>query len=149
MGDRGKLVTDAELSTIVDEVIGRELEELVKLDELTVTSGNRVTPTASVRVKFKGKEMVEAGTGVGPVDASINAIRKVVEGTSSIRLQEYHVDAISGGTNAMVSVVVKVTDGKRIVTARGSDSDIIMASVRAMLNGVNRLLWEKKVRRRS
>jgi len=59
------------------------------------------------------------------------------------------VDAISGGTNALVNVVVKLTDGKRVITARGSDSDIIMASVRAMLNGVNRLLWEKKVGKRS
>ncbi len=149
LGDQGKLVTDAELSTIVDEVMGRELEKMITLEELTVTSGNKVTPTASVRVKFKDKEMVEAGTGVGPVDASINAIRKVVEDSSSIRLQEYHVDAISGGTNALVNVVVKLTDGKRVITARGSDSDIIMASVRAMLNGVNRLLWEKKVGKRS
>jgi D-citramalate synthase len=149
VGDRGKLVTDAEWSAIVDEVMGRELEEIVKLEELTVTSGNRVTPTASVRIKFKGKDMTEAGIGIGPVDAALNAIRKVVEGVSSIRLQEYHVDAISGGTDAMVSVVVKLTDGRRIVTARGTSGDIIMASVQAMLNGVNRLLWDKRLERGS
>lgn len=147
LGDRGKLVTDAEWSAIVDEVMGRSLEELVKLDELTVTSGNKITPTASVRLKFRDKELVESGIGIGPVDAAINAIRKVVEGVSSIRLREYHVDAISGGTDAIVSVVVKVTDGKRVVTARGSSSDIIMASVRAVLSGVNRLLWDKELGR--
>jgi D-citramalate synthase len=145
LGDRGKLVTDTELRAIVDAVMGRELEEIVKLEELTVVSGNRVTPTSSVRVKFGEKEVVESGLGVGPVDAAMNAIRKVVEGMSNIRLQKYHVDAISGGSDAIVDVVVKLTDGKRIVTARGTSGDIIMASVQAMLNGVNRLLWDRKL----
>jgi D-citramalate synthase len=111
-----------------------------------VFSGNRVTPTSSVKVRFGEKEVVESGIGVGPVDAAMNAIRKVVEGISNIRLQEFHVDAIEGGTDAVVDVVVKLTDGKRIVTARGTSGDIIMASVQAMLNGVNRLLWDRKLR---
>ncbi len=145
MGDRGKMVTDTELRAIVDAVMGQEFKEIVKLEELTVVSGNRVTPTSSVKVKFGEKEVVESGLGIGPVDAAMNAIRKVVEGMSNVRLQEYHVDAISGGTDAVVSVVVKLTDGKRIVTARGTSGDIIMASVQAMLNGVNRLLWDRKL----
>jgi D-citramalate synthase len=145
LGDRGKLVTDAEWRTIVDAVMGRTREEMVKLEELTIISGNKVTPTASVRLKFGDKEVTESGLGVGPVDAAINAIRKIVEGMSNIRLREYHVDAVSGGSDAVVDVVVKLTDGKRIVTSRGSSGDIIMASVQAMLNGVNRLLWDKKL----
>lgn len=144
LGDKGKLVTDAEWSAILDDVIGRELEDLVKLGELTVTSGDTVTPTASVKVKYENREFLEAGVGVGPVDAAINAVRKVVAGISNIKLQEYHVDAISGGTDAMVDVVVKLTDGKKIINSRGSSEDIIKASVKAMLNGVNRLLWDKK-----
>jgi len=145
LGDRGKMVTDAELRAIVDAVMGRKFKEVVKLEELTVVSGNRVTPTSSVKVKFGDKEVVESGLGIGPVDAAMNAIKKVVEGMANIRLKEYHVDAISGGTDAVVSVVVKLTDGKRIVTARGTSGDIIMASVQAMLNGVNRLLWDRKL----
>ncbi len=143
LGDKGKLVTDAEWSKIIDEVMGRRLEDLVQLEELTVTSGDNITPTASVKVRYEDKEFIEAGVGVGPVDAAINAVRKVVSGISNISLQEYHVDAISGGTDAMVDVVVKLTDGKRIIDARGSSEDIIKASVKAMLNGVNRLLWDK------
>jgi D-citramalate synthase len=146
LGDRGKLITDTEFRAIVDAVMGREFEEAVKLQELTVFSGNRVTPTSSVKVKFGDKEVVESGIGVGPVDAAMNAIRKVVAGISNIRLREFYVEAITGGTDAVVDVVVKLTDGKRIVTARGSSGDIIMASVQAMLNGVNRLLWDRKLR---
>ncbi|MBS3814977.1 MAG: 2-isopropylmalate synthase [Hadesarchaea archaeon] len=145
LGDRGKLVTDAEWSAIIDEVMGRTLEKIVELDELTVTSGNKVTPTATVKVKFKDQEFIESGVGIGPVDAAINGMKKVVGEISSIKLQEYHVDAISGGSDAMVSVVVKLTDGKRIITSRGTSGDIIMASVQAMLDGVNRLLWDKKL----
>jgi len=145
LGDGGKMVTDTELRAIVDSVMGEQFTEIVKLDELTVVSGNRVTPTSSVKVKFGDKEFVESGIGIGPVDAAMSAIRKVVEGVSNVRLQEYHVDAISGGTDAVVSVVVKLTDGKRMVTARGTNGDIIMASVKAMLNGVNHLLWERKL----
>ncbi|MEM2865660.1 MAG: 2-isopropylmalate synthase [Candidatus Hadarchaeales archaeon] len=146
LGDKGKMVTDVEWRAIVDSVLGRSFEEIVKLQELTVVSGNRVTPTASVRLQVEGKELLNSGTGVGPVDAAMNAIRKVVEGVSNVRLQEYHVDAISGGTNAVVSVVVKLTDGRRIITARGTSSDIIMASVQAMLAGVNRFLWDRRMK---
>lgn len=145
LGDRGKLVTDTELRAIVDAVMGRTLKEILKLDELTVVSGNKVTPTASARVKFGDKEVVESGLGVGPVDAAMNAISKVIGEMSNIRLQGYHVDAISGGTDAVVDVVVNLTDGKRIVTARGTSGDIIMASVQAMINGTNRLLWDRKL----
>ncbi|MFN4133267.1 MAG: alpha-isopropylmalate synthase regulatory domain-containing protein, partial [Candidatus Hadarchaeales archaeon] len=146
LGDSGKLVTDTDLRSIIDSVMMTKFEEIIKLEELTVVSGNKITPTSSVRVKVDGKEMVESGFGVGPVDAAMNAIRKVVEETSNIRLQEFHVDAISGGTDAVVNVIVKLSDGKRIVTARGTSGDIIMASVQAVLNGVNRLLWDRKRR---
>jgi D-citramalate synthase len=148
LGDQGKAVTDDELRAIIDAVMGRKFEEAIKLEELTVISGNKITPTSSVKVKFMDREFTESGTGVGPVDAAMNAIRKVVEGVSDIRLLEYHVDSISGGTDAVVDVTVKLTDGKRIVTARGISGDIIMASVQAMLNGVNRFLWDKKQRGR-
>ena len=144
LADRGKLVTDAERRAIVDQVMGQAIPEFVKLEELTVVSGNKITPTASVRLRLEDKEVTDSGVGVGPVDASMNAVRKIVEGMSNVRLQAYHVDAISGGTDAVVDVVVKLTDGKRIVTARGTSGDIIMASVRAMLNGVNRLLWDRR-----
>ncbi|MEM1981535.1 MAG: 2-isopropylmalate synthase [Candidatus Hadarchaeales archaeon] len=146
LGDKGKMVTDAEWRAIVDSVLGRSFEEMVKLQELTVVSGNKITPTASVRLLVNGKELQNSGIGVGPVDAAMNAIRKILEGMSNVKLQEYHVDAISGGTDAVVSVVVKLTDGRKIITSRGTSSDIIMASVQAMLAGVNRFLWDRRMK---
>ena len=147
LGDRGKMVTDAEWKAIVDVVMGRALEEIVKLEGLTVITGDKVMPTASVKLKFDDKEVTESGLGVGPVDAAMNAIGKAIGGMANIKLLGYHVDAISGGTDAVVDIVVKLTDGKRIVTARGSGGDIVMASVQGMLSGVNRLLWDQRLGR--
>jgi len=64
-------------------------------------AGNTVMPTASIRLKVNGDHVVEAGVGTGPVDAAINALKKAVSGVADIQLEEYHVDAITGGTDAL------------------------------------------------
>lgn len=140
LGDKGKRVTDADLQTIAEIVLSIQKEPKVKLDEFTIVSGNHATPTASVRITVNGAEMLEAGTGVGPVDAAINAIRRAISGVADIRLEEYHVDAVTGGTNALVEVWVTMAMGDRSITARGAGADIIMASVEAVLEGINRLM---------
>jgi len=140
LGDKGKHVTDADLEIIAETVLNIASESKVKLEELTVVSGNKVTPTASVKLRVNGVEIVEAGIGDGPVDAAISAIRKGVSGVADIRLEEYHVDAITGGTDALVEVWVKLSRDGKSITARGARTDIIMASVEAVLEGINRLM---------
>lgn len=143
LGDKGKRVTDADLQAIAETVLGIYQEAKVKLEELTVVAGNTVMPTASIRLKVNSSHVVEAGVGTGPVDAAINALRKAVSGVADIQLDEYHVDAITGGTDALVEVWVKLSKGGRTITARGARTDIIMASVEAVLEGINRLIQEK------
>ncbi|HNR57954.1 MAG: 2-isopropylmalate synthase [Methanothrix sp.] len=140
LGDKGKRVTDADLQTIAEIVLSIQKEPKVKLNEFTIVSGNHATPTASVRMAVNGTEILEAGTGVGPVDAAINAIRRAISGVRDVRLEEYHVDAVTGGTNALVEVWVTMAMGDRSITARGAGADIIMASVEAVLEGINRLM---------
>jgi D-citramalate synthase len=144
MGDRGKRVTDADLLAITETVLGIYQEAKVKLEELTVVAGNTVMPTASIRLKVNGNQVVEAGVGTGPVDAAINALNKAVAGIADIQLDEYHVDAITGGTDALVEVWVKLSKGGRTITARGARTDIIMASVEAVLEGINRLIQQEQ-----
>ena len=84
--------------------------------------------------------MLEAGTGTGPVDAAINAISRAICGVADVRLEEFHVDAITGGTDALVEVWVTMAIADRTITARGAGADIIMASVEAVLEGINRLM---------
>jgi len=140
LGDKGKRVSDADLQTIADTVLSIQKEPKVTLQELTVVAGNTVTPTASVKILLNGIEKLEAGIGAGPVDAAINAVRRAISGVADVRLDEYHVDAITGGTNAVVEVWVTMAMADRKITARGAGADIIMASVEAVLEGINRLM---------
>ncbi|MCW7074539.1 MAG: 2-isopropylmalate synthase [Candidatus Methanospirare jalkutatii] len=141
LGDKGKLVTDADFQAIVEDVLQIEREERIKLLDLSVVSGKSVQPTASLRLSVNGDEIVVADVGVGPVDAAINALRKAISGRgmNDLRLEEYHVDAITGGTDALVNVVVRVSRGDKTITASGVSEDIVLASVQAMINGINRL----------
>jgi D-citramalate synthase len=139
LGDRGKRVTDADLLTITEEVQGREHERRVELLDLTAASGSG-TPTASVRLEVDGEERVASGTGSGPVDAAIAAVRSALGAAANAQLESYHVDAITGGTDAVVTVEVEMSRGNRTVTVAASDSDITTASVRAMVDALDRLL---------
>ena len=140
LGDKGKRVTDADLQAIAHSVMDLSFTEVIKLEELTVVAGDRVTPTASVRLNLNGKVLTEAATGVGPVDAAMNAVKKIVSAVEPIRLEEYHVDAITGGTDAVVEVAVRLRKGDRVATAMGAHGDIVMASVEAMISGINVLM---------
>lgn len=146
LGDKGKCVTDVDLQAITEDVLGIIGEKVVELEELTIVSGSKVTPTASLRLKIDKKEVLEAGIGIGPVDAAIVAVKKSIKDFADIELEEYHVDAITGGTDALIDVVVKLKHDGNIVTARSTQPDIIMASVEAYLSGINKILGTKYVK---
>lgn len=140
IGDKGKRVTDADVKTIIETVLQIKREKKVKLEGLSIVSGMSITPTASVKLKINGHEKIEAATGLGPVDAAINAIKKAISEYADIELISYHVDAITGGTDALVDVIIQLKRGNKIVTARGARTDIIMASVEAFIEGLNMLV---------
>ncbi len=137
MGDKGKTVTDADLLAIAENVLGLSKEKPIQLQEITVVSGNTVTSTASVRLKLNGREVNGAAIGVGPVDAAINAVKKAIQEVEPINLEQYNVKAISGGTDAVVEVSVRMRKGNRTATATGVREDIVMASMDAVLSGMN------------
>jgi len=112
---------------------------------MAVVTGIKVIPTASVRLMLDGKEYVAAETGVGPVDAVLKAIQKLTNNVEKIRLNEYRLEAITGGSNAVAEVIIKVEDEKgNIVSARAAREDIVMASVEAMINGINKCLLKNR-----
>ena len=139
LGDRGKRVTDADLLAIAEDVQGRERDRFVELITLTTASGVDV-PTASVKLRVGDEERVAAGTGSGPVDAAVKAVRKALGPAADAELDSFHVDAITGGTDAVVTVEVAMTRGDHSVTVAASDSDITRASVDAMVDALDRLL---------
>ena len=147
LGDKGKMVTDADLVAITSAVIGEVIaeEKIVNLCDLAVMTGIKVIPTASVRLVLDGKEYSAAETGVGPVDAVLKAIQKLTQNLEKIRLNEYRLEAITGGSNAVAEVIIKVEDEKgNIISARAAREDIVMASVEAMINGINKILIKNR-----
>ena len=139
IGDRGKRVTDADLLAIAEDVKGTDRERRVEVLDLTAASGGGI-PTASVRLRVDDEERVASGTGSGPVDAAVTAVREAIGQVANVSLDSYEVDAITGGTDAVVTVEVEMTRGDHSVTVAKSDTDITSASVSAMVDAMDRLL---------
>ena len=137
LGDKGKTIMDADVLAIAETVMGLEGDKPIQLAELTFVGGNKVTSTASVRLKVHGKDLWGSAIGVGPVDAAINAVKNAIVETEPITLEQYNVKAITGGTDAMVEVVVHMRKGNRTITAMGLREDIVKASMEAVITGMN------------
>ncbi len=139
LGDRGRRVTDADLLAVAEDVTGDDRDRVVELLDLTATSGGPV-PTASIRLDVGGEERVASGTGSGPVDAAVSAVREALGSMADAELESYHVDAVTGGTDAVVTVEVTMVRDDRSVTVARSEADITRASVEAMVDALDRLL---------
>lgn len=139
LGARKKRIVEEDVLAIAEKVLREEIKEKeVELDEIVVVTGNKITPTASVQLKVMGEKRVSAGIGVGPVDAAANAIQKALK--EEIRLLNYKLEAITGGTDSLASVEVLIDDLKGI-KSRGTavSGDIVMASVEALIESINKL----------
>lgn len=144
LGDTGKVVSDSDLYAIAKNVMDIRKEDRVKLKQLLVVTGNTITPTASVTLIVDGQPMTGSGVGNGPIDSAINAIRNVVGSFADITLEKFMMKAITGGTDAVADVTVAVRQGNRFITANSVHGDTVMASVEAILKGMNRLLDKKE-----
>jgi len=143
LGDKGKPVTDADLYAITESVLGEisKKEQFIDLKEVTVMTGNVITPTASVKAYVAGDVKVVANTGVGPVDAALGAVQNLLGEGTKVHLRDFKLEAISGGSDALAEVIIAVEDDDgRIVSARAAREDIVMASVEALVNAINRLI---------
>jgi 2-isopropylmalate synthase len=147
LGDKGKNITDADLLAIASQVMRQEgLEQKIKLNDFVVTTGMNVVPTASVRLIIDGKEFVAADTGLGPVDAALKAIQKITDELANIKLREFRLESITGGSDALAEVSIKVEDKDgHIASARAAGEDIVIASVQAMINGLNRIMLKRTI----
>jgi len=136
LADKRKEILDEDIEVLIAEEILR-VPDVYQLEYLNVVSGTVAVPTATVKLKAKGKELQGAGFGVGPIDAAFNTIAKLV-GTRS-RLLRFSVNAISGGMDAQGEVTVRLQENGLVALGKGADPDIITASAKAYINGLNRL----------
>lgn len=143
--EAGKKLDDAELLAVAYDVMGQEEEPAIKLEEFTVFTGLNFTPTATVVLNIDGETRRASETGVGPIDASLSAIRTAV--SKNIVLKEFRLEAITGGSNALCEVTVKLgdcEDAQLLSLGKSVGSDIVTTSVDAMMEGLNRL-WARKL----
>ena len=145
LGDQGKQVTEVELLAIANEIMGEsKLKRIVQLTGFSVSTGIGTMPYAFVKISVDGKEMSATDYGVGPVDASLNAIQKITGQISEVRVKEYRLDSISGGANALCEVTIKLEDAKgNLVSSKSVGEDIVTTSVQAMIDGINRIMLKK------
>lgn len=140
LADRKKHVVDEDLEVLVTEGILRTAD-VFQLEYLHVTCGTTVLPMASVQLSINGRSVKGAGYGNGPVDSAFNTIAKLT-GTQS-ELLRYTVGALTGGTDAQGEVTVRLRENGLVALGKGADPDIITASAKAYVNGLNRLEYLK------
>jgi 2-isopropylmalate synthase len=140
LADKKKHVVDEDLEVIVTEDILRT-KDVFQLEYLHVTSGTTVLPMASVKLSVNGRSVQGAGYGNGPIDSAYNTIAKLT-GTHS-ELLRFSVSALTGGTDAQGEVTVRLKENGLVALGRGADADIITASAKAYINGLNRLEYIK------
>ncbi|MBQ8016487.1 MAG: 2-isopropylmalate synthase [Methanobrevibacter sp.] len=145
LGDSGKCVTDDDLIAIAITEISSARETPIVIKGLSISMGANVSPTATVKLEIDGVEKETASTGVGPVDAALNAISDLIHDTIDIDLEEYNLEAITGGTDALAEVFVITSDDEgNKSTGRSTNQDIVMASILAVLDSMNKLLLIKR-----
>ncbi|RMF15552.1 MAG: 2-isopropylmalate synthase [Candidatus Dadabacteria bacterium] len=140
LADQKKEIYDEDLEAIVADEIVR-IPTRYQILSVNVSSGTEMLPSATVAMEIEGKRVIAGARGDGPVDAALNAIKELT-GTTAI-MREYVVAAISGGTDAQGEVTVRIEDDGHMVTGKGSDTDIVVASARAYVHALNRLAYRR------
>lgn len=143
VADKKKEVTDRDIETIVAQEI-RTTSETYHLDHVEVSCGDHSIPTATVRLLAPGEQVLaDAALGTGPVDAVCKAIDRIVRVPN--KLTEFTVSSVTEGIDAMGEVLIRIESGGVTYTGRGAATDIIVASAKAYMNALNRLLASSKV----
>jgi 2-isopropylmalate synthase len=138
LADKKHEIFDEDLQALVTEEGLAHENEHFRLGSLKVTSQTGTTPFAEVSVVCDGAQRQAGASGSGPVDASFKAIESVAQ--SGAQLQLYSVNNITSGTDSQGEVTVRLEKGGRIVNGHGADTDIVIASAKAYLNALNKLV---------
>jgi 2-isopropylmalate synthase len=137
LADRKKHVYDEDLEALVDQEIA-SAHDRIKVVALTVIAGTGGPQKATLTLDVDGKQQTHESTGDGPVDATFRAIKALVP--HEARLPLYQVSAVTEGTDAQAEVTVRLEADGKTVTGRGSDTDTLVASARAYVSALNKLL---------
>ena len=141
LADRKKDVYDEDIVALVDDEVVRG-HDRVKFVSLQVIAGSKGPQSAELELDIDGKRQLAKTTGNGPVDATFNAIKAMVPHTA--RLQLYQVHAVTEGTDAQAEVSVRLEENGKSVNGQGADPDTLVASARAYIHALNKLLTKRE-----
>ena len=145
LADRKQEVTDRDLEALMAEEKRVAAEPITyTLDHVQFSGGDHDIATATVRVIGPGKQVYsDAATGNGPVDAVCKAIERATD--VSARLSDFNVHSVTEGLDSIGQVVIRVEQDGKVFMGRGASTDIIVASAKAYLSAVNRLIAQEGV----
>jgi 2-isopropylmalate synthase len=141
LADRKKHVYDEDLEALVDEEIATA-QDRIKLVSLSVIAGTHGPQRATMKLDVEGKLLIEECEGNGPVDATFNCIKTLIPHDAVLEL--YQVHAVTEGTDAQAEVSVRLSESGRAVTAKGADPDTLVASAKAYLAALNKLMIRRQ-----
>jgi 2-isopropylmalate synthase len=141
LADKKKHIYDEDLEALVDEEIAHA-QNRVKLVSLTVIAGTVGPQSATATLDIDGRHHTVQSTGNGPVDATFNCIKALIPHEAVLEL--YQVHAVTQGTDAQAEVSVRLAESGRSVTAKGADPDTLVASAKAYLGALNKLLSRRQ-----
>ena len=140
LADRKKVVYDDDIVALVDDEVMRD-HQRIRFVSLDVHAGSKVRPRAELELEVDGAVLSAVAHGDGPVDATFNAIRAVFPHEVTLRL--YSVGAVTEGTDAQARVTVRLEEGGKLVDGQGADTDTLVASARAYIHALNKLLVKR------
>ncbi len=141
LADKKKTVGDRDIEALVRSILAQEIPKRYTLERYVINSGNTITPTSSITLNSaEGTKVEKVAIGFGPVDASFNAINKIVG--RAVKLEEYSIGAVTEGRDAQGEVSVKISSEGATAKGYGLSTDVIEASILAYINAINNLIYE-------
>lgn len=142
LADRKKEVFDDDLIALVQDSATNTAHDTLQVKRLRVVCGTDGPQEAELTLTIEGVDHSIDATGDGPVDAAFNAVKMLYP--HKARLQLYQVQAVTEGTDAQATVSVRLEEDGNIATGQSADTDTIVASVRAYVNALNRLILRRE-----
>jgi 2-isopropylmalate synthase len=141
LADKKKEIFDEDILALVDNAVARS-NDRIQVMSLKIVCGTEGPQTAELTLQVDGTDRATKATGDGPVDATFRAIRELFP--HEARLQLYQVHGVTGGTDAQAEVTVRLDENGRTVNGQGADTDTLVASARAYVNALNKLMVKRE-----
>lgn len=143
LADKKKQVYDRDIEALISKE-AVQVPKTYELNSFVINSGNSITSTAVLNMTKEGRAIEKVSRGDGPIDASFKAIAKIVG--MNLKLEDYQLQSVTEGVDAQGDALVKISNGDGVIYAgRGLSTDVIEASIRAYINAVNKMMYDREI----